>query len=155
MQESQCDPAGREKLVRFVIFRFRRSGVGGNLVRRAIIAEIEEAARNEAALLPPIVRVHEQLRIARSFGQRARGGMRIVLAAIILRAREDIALVLAESSGHGIEQCTRVRCAACRGDTRLSERRDIGARKTRRAHGGIEFFLPEHTIGPEFVILAA
>ena len=104
VQVRQRDPAGRELLVGAVILVIRRRGAVGDLIGHLDVAEVEQLARQEPPLDPPLIDVTQHGRIVRRRDHPTAGLVDLVFAAQELRAAINIAGIVLSRRRHGFEQ---------------------------------------------------
>ena len=137
VQEPQRDPAGGEMLLGAVVLVDRRRRAIGDLIGHAGIAEIEQLARNEPPLDPPLIEIAEPCRVMRHPDHPLRGFGDLVGAAQPLDAAEHIAGVVPGGFRDGFEQCFGVAGLVDDGGARLGDGKRDGVEMTRSAQPGV------------------
>ena len=103
VEEAQRDPARHEMALDPGVLLGRLGRLRHRLIGRAVIADIEQLARHDPPLDPPLLRIMDLGELARR-GQQHLGGLGgLVGAAQKLHLREDVARVVAGVGRHGVE----------------------------------------------------
>ena len=137
VQEGQRDPARRELLVGAVILVIRRRGAVGDLIGHFDIAEVEQLAREQPPLDPPLIDIAQRRRIVRRRDHPAAGLVDLVAAAQQLRAAENIAGVVLGRRRHGFEQRLGVAGLVDDRGARFGDRKLRAVEMMRRPQSGV------------------
>jgi hypothetical protein len=137
VKEAQRDPAGREVAFRAIELLRRRRCVARDQVGRLRLADVEQLARQQPPLHPPLVEVIETRRVMRDGQHQLPGLGDLVVAPQPLQAGKEIARIVPRLHWHRLEQRLGVARFlgdrdACFGDREFGAPEPFG-----RAHGGI------------------
>ena len=149
--EAQGDPAGMELgldpllgRARRLLARHRVGGLG--------VAEVEELARHDPALDPPLVAVDQHVRVARRRGEHRGGGLGLVGPAEVLRPGEDVGRVAAQRRRHRGERGRGAGGLVLDGPAGAHEAGIGAARVAGRPAGALPIVLQERPLHPVAVV---
>ena len=132
LEEPEGDPTGVELGLNPPLDRFRRI-IAHDRVCCIGIASVEELARDETALNPPLVTVGQPKRAGRRGGEDFRALIHLVLLAQELNPGEEVRLFRVQGGRHGVECLLGIALLLSDRDTCLREEDVILAGVSRRA----------------------
>ena len=152
MQKAQRDPAGGELLLAAIILVDRRGAAAGHRVSRLEVVEVEQFARDQPALDPPLIEIAEAVGVVRRRQHPLRGFVDLVDAAQILDAAEGIAGIMPAFCRYLLEQRFRLAGFVDDRDTCFGDRRLDRAEVACRAYAGIFVVDIEACVHSRFVV---
>ena len=134
VEEAQRDPSRHEMAFDARVFLGRLGPLRDHAVGREGVAEIEQLARHDPALDPPLLAIIDLGEVAGRGQQHLRGLGDLVLVPQKVRVQEQIAGVLARVRRHGVEQFPDIAGLAVERDVRLRDRDVAGTEPARGPH---------------------
>ena len=136
-QEAQRNPAGGELLLGAIVFVVWCRRLAGQRISQFEVAEVEQFARDEPPLDPPLIDVVQLRGIARRGCHQATGLVDFVAAAQPLNAAEDVTGVALAGCRHRFQQRLGVALFVDNSGARLGDRQLHGVEVMRGAQSGV------------------
>ena len=152
VQEAKRNPSSGKLLLGAMVLVDRRRGAIGDRVGELIVAEIEQLARNQPPLDPPLIDIADPFRLARRAGHPLSGFHDLVAAAQPLGATEDITGIVPALCRDFFQQSLGLARFVDDGGPRLADSNLDGAKMARCPHAGVIVFDVEAGVHARLVV---